>query len=186
MHGSLLEVGKSTITHLDITVDGNGSWGLISLITYEITTYQVDTTSGETDQGREFLVETIWDRLQGEYTLSKDHSSAVDAEDRVHVTSNVEFLKGLYASFWPVLDVLLSFFEFFRKLDTRVSENDSLKIDQLPFFEFDIDHGAGVSNNDNFRILVSLFYSDTGLCYWLIASVDTLCQPNDTILLGEV
>ena len=25
MHGSLLEVGKSTITHLDITVDGNGS-----------------------------------------------------------------------------------------------------------------------------------------------------------------
>ena len=63
MHGSLLKVGKPTITHLDITVDGNGSWGLISLITYEITTYQVDTTSGETDQGREFLVEAIWDRL---------------------------------------------------------------------------------------------------------------------------
>ena len=61
MHGSLLKVGETTIRNLDITVDGNGSRGLIRLITYKITAYQVDTTSWETDQGGEFLVETIWD-----------------------------------------------------------------------------------------------------------------------------
>lgn len=80
----------------------------------------------------------------------------------------------------------MSLLEFLRKLDTRVSKDDSLKVDQLPFFEFNVDYRTCVSDNDNFCILVSLFYCDTRLGYWLIASIDTLCQPNDTVLLGKV
>jgi hypothetical protein len=49
MHSSLLEVGEPTIRNLNITIDGNGARCLIRLITYEITAYQVDTTSWETD-----------------------------------------------------------------------------------------------------------------------------------------
>ena len=67
-----------------------------------------------------------------------------------------------------------------------MGKNDSLEVDQLPFLKLDVDHRAGISNNDNFCILVSLFYCDTRLCYWLIASVDSLSQSDDTVLLGEV
>ena len=70
MHSSLLKVGEATVRHLHITVDGDGSRGLISLISYEVTAYQVDTTSWETNQGGEFLVETIWDWLESEHALS--------------------------------------------------------------------------------------------------------------------
>jgi hypothetical protein len=56
MHSSLLKVGEATVRHLHITVDGDGSRGLISLISYEVTAYQVDTAPWKTDKSTKLLI----------------------------------------------------------------------------------------------------------------------------------
>ena len=171
---------------MDITVDGNRSRGLICLITNKVAANQIDATSRETDEGCEFLIETIWNRLESEDTLPKNHSSAIDAEDGVHVSRYVELFQRLNAGLWSIFHVLLCLFELLRKLYSGVSENDSLKVDKLSFFELHVDDWAGVTNDDYFSILVSLFYCDAGFCDWLIAGINSLSKSDNTILLGEV
>jgi len=61
VHSSLLEVGETTVGDLDITVDGDGARGLISLVTNEITADQVDAAAWKTDKSSEFLIEAIGD-----------------------------------------------------------------------------------------------------------------------------
>lgn len=69
MHGTLLEVGKSRVGHLNVTVDRNSARCLIGLVSDEITPYQVDATPRKTDQGCEFLVQPIGDRFKCEHTF---------------------------------------------------------------------------------------------------------------------
>ena len=61
VHSSLLEVGETTVGDLDITVYGDGARSLISLVTNEITTDQVDAATWKTDKSSEFLIEAIGD-----------------------------------------------------------------------------------------------------------------------------
>ena len=171
---------------MDVTVDGNRSGGLISLITNKVAANQIDATSRETDEGCEFLIETIWNRLESEDTLSENYTTAVDAEDRVHVSCNIEFLQRLNASLWSIFHILLCLFELFGKLDSGMRENNSFEVDQLSLLELDIDDRASVTNDNNFCILVSLLNCDTWFGYWLITGIHSLSQSNDTVLFGEV
>jgi hypothetical protein len=59
VHSSLLEVRKATVGDLDVTVDGDGTRGLIGLVSNKVTADQVDTASGKTYQSCEFLIETV-------------------------------------------------------------------------------------------------------------------------------
>jgi transketolase C-terminal domain/subunit len=61
VHSSLLEVGETTVGDLDITVYGDGARSLISLVTNEITTDQVDAATWKTDKSSEFLIKAIGD-----------------------------------------------------------------------------------------------------------------------------
>jgi hypothetical protein len=159
---------------------------MISLISDEVATYQVHAAPWKTDEGHELLVQSVWNGLEGENTLSQDDATTVDAEDGVHVSGNVELLKGLHASLGPVLHVLLGLLELLRQLDTRVCENNSLEVDELTFLQFDIDDWTSISNDDDLGILVSLLNGETWLRDWLVARIDSLCEPNDAVLLSEV
>ena len=64
VHGTLFEVWKSAIWNLNVTVDRDGPRGLISLISNEITSNKIDTTSRKTDESGELLIETIGDWLE--------------------------------------------------------------------------------------------------------------------------
>ena len=63
MHGALLEIRKSAIRNLKVTVDCYASCGMISLITDKITADQVYRSSREPDQGGELLIKPIWNRF---------------------------------------------------------------------------------------------------------------------------
>jgi hypothetical protein len=67
-----------------------------------------------------------------------------------------------------------------------MSKNNSLEDNQLSFLQFDVNDWAGVSNDDNFCILISLFDCYTWFRYWLVASVDTLGKTDNTVLLCEI
>lgn len=95
-------------------------------------------------------------------------------------------MKSLDTCFWPILDILLSLLEFLRELDTRVREDDSLEDHKLSLAKFDVDDRPSITNNDDLGVLISLLdgYSSFGNCF--VAGVNTLREPDDTVLLGEV
>ena len=86
---------------------------MISFVSYEVTAYHVSGGPWERNQGGKLLVEPVRDRFQRQDTFSKDETTGVHSENAVHVSRNIEFLKGFYAGFWPVLHILLGFLEFF-------------------------------------------------------------------------
>ena len=132
------------------------------------------------------MVEPVWNRFQSQYAFSEDETPGVDSENTVHISRNIELLKSFDTCFWPILDILLGLLEFFRELDTRVREDDSLEDHKLSLSKFDVDDRPGITNNDDLGVLISLLdgYSSFGNCF--VASVDTLREPDDTVLLGEV
>ena len=67
-----------------------------------------------------------------------------------------------------------------------MSENNSLEIDQLSLLQFDIYNWPSISNDNDLGILVPLLNSDTWLGDWLVAGIDTLCKPDNTVLLCEI
>jgi hypothetical protein len=67
-----------------------------------------------------------------------------------------------------------------------MGKNNSLEDNQLTFLQFDVDDWAGISDDDNFCILISLFDCYTWFRYWLVASVDTLGKTDNTVLLCEI
>ena len=63
MHGALLEIRKSAVRDLKVTVDRYASCGMISFITDKITADQVYGTSREPDQCGELLIKPIRNRF---------------------------------------------------------------------------------------------------------------------------
>ena len=63
MHSSLLEVGESAIRDLKITIDGNDSSGLISLIANEITANKIKWRMRKSYKGSEFLLKSFGNGL---------------------------------------------------------------------------------------------------------------------------
>lgn len=155
---------------------------MISFIANKVAIYQVDRGLWETNKCSELLVEPVWNGLQCQCTLSQDDTTGVDTDNSVHVTGNIELSKAFHACTLSVFHILLRLLEFLRQLDTRMREDDPLKIDELSFVKFDVDYGSCISDDNYLRILIPLLNGESFLCYLFIACVDTLNQSNDTIL----
>ena len=114
MQSSLLEIWKSAIRNLQITVYSDSTCGMICFISDKVTTDHVDWTSWESYESCELLVEPVRNWLQSKDTFSQDKTSRVDRENTIHVSWNIELLERFHASFRSIFYVLLSLFELFR------------------------------------------------------------------------
>ena len=65
-------------------------------------------------------------------------------------------------------------------------KNNSLEDYKLSFHKLDVNNWPSIANYDDFGIFISLFDCYSRFGNWLVASVNTLSQPNNTVLLSEV
>ena len=61
VQGALLEVHEARVRHLNVGVDRDAARCLICLVTNELATDQVERGLRERHQGRELLIEPVWD-----------------------------------------------------------------------------------------------------------------------------
>ena len=131
VEGSLLEIGEPAVRNLHIRIYADAPRGVVGFISYQVTPYQVQGAIREADQRYEFLVEVVGNGLESEHALSYYDSSRINAEYRVHVPGDVEFLERFDTGPLTVSDVLLGFLEFLGEFDTGVGENNTLESYQL-------------------------------------------------------
>ena len=186
MHSSLLEVGEFSVRTLEIWIDRNYTSCVICLISNKFTTYQIYGGGRKTYKTCEFLIQFVWDWLQTENTFSKDDTTRIDADNSVHTSRNVEFLKAFGTGFLSVFHVLLGFDEFLLQFQTWVSEDDSFEIDQSSFLKHDIDDSSLTSNNDNLGIFISLFNSQTSLANRFFTGINSLFKSDNGIFISEI
>lgn len=157
VHGALLELWESAIWYLYVWIYCDGTGGVIGLVSDEIATNQVDCWRWEGYQGHELLVESVRDWFKRKCALTEDDTTWVDTDDAVHIPSNVEFGQWFDAGALSILDILLGFLELFCQLNTRMSKDDSLKVDKLAFLKLDIDYWTCITDDDDLGVFVSLF-----------------------------
>ena len=159
---------------------------MISFISNEIAIDQVYGSLWETDECNKFLIKSIGNWLQSEGAFTKNDTARIDTNDSVHLSTDIKLEQSFDTCTLPVLHVLLCFLEFLCQFDTRVREYNSLEIDKLAFLKSHIDHWSSVADNNDLGVLVALLNCEAFLGYFFVAGVDTLCQPNDAILLGNL
>lgn len=86
----------------------------------------------------------------------------------------------------PVFNILLSLLELLSKLDTGVSKDNALEVDNLTLLQLHVDDRLSVPNNNDLTLFVLLLNCQSRFGNSFLAGVDSSCQSNDAVLFSKV
>lgn len=108
MKSTLLEIDEAGVWHLDIGVYSDAARSVISFITKEFATDQVDRCLREAHDSRKLLIESIRDRFECQCTFTKNDTAWVETNNGIHVSWYFEFGQSFNAWFNSMLNIQLS------------------------------------------------------------------------------